>query len=673
MTKNISFPAFVRENRDKILTWSVITSYAFTMIPSTLTFVVMLNVYTVFEALLPLSFMIISTGAFSIAFISTWKRTSTFYLWLYFGFNALLGSVFTLLAPYYAAFVAWMVYSMVQAVKATHRGRKFMPRFRTARAWILVGISLGALATPLLIGFYPPAVHYTVAPEPGMEGKTIELNFALANASIMESDMLALLDACNALPGINISLEMPIVETFIMNGTRFLGRPVPERNEYVSSFSAYLANYSVEEARSRYRADMQRYNDAIYGYAHDLRLVFDNMTYEELDALQASDFALEGLIANQTRELAALGIAVDYMPLLEFEIYVNDYTIQRINKTLVLFKKFVELGNLQTAHRGLIVDTEFLWGKNQLELIPEFYNFPLHDAGLVNLGKMVRMAKEWEWEWKGGKAAHGDFTEAKWRQHMVDAKVSYVGSATFGMHLDDLWDHDDAQQNFFKISIVTAKEDSQFDMIGIMTYEKGRNSEEAVYSYCKGGDYFFGESNVPYIYSGIDNIRDYQNGTVNGTITYDTKRYVNEITRKFLIARNYGYKQMGIWAFTHMYCYSEIDEGWCGGFYDFLRDCGDPWDLYRMCQNISTYNESITFTCDAMNFAFAHPGLTFLDAYLIGNFRYGAWPINNNERIRPDDFTPEFVLWIIGIGTSAGIILTAMLIYKNARRKQENG
>nr|MDO8118645.1 hypothetical protein [Candidatus Sigynarchaeota archaeon] len=99
-----------------------------------------------------------------------------------------------------------------------------------------------------------------------------------------------------------------------------------------------------------------------------------------------------------------------------------------------------------------------------------------------------------------------------------------------------------------------------------------------------------------------------------------------------------------------------------------MRECGDPWDLYRMCQNISSFNEPISFSCDQFNFAYAHPGLTFLDAYLPGSIKYGAWPINGNERIRPNDFMPEPVLWIIGTGASATIVLVALYIKKKCPR-----
>jgi hypothetical protein len=631
------------DNTKKMLV-AVFVAYAFTIIPLVLVAYWMNVIYTPVEAYLPYGLIVLSSGAFVVALIAVVRQHSTLYPFLYFLFHLVLSAIISVFAPYWLVVSAIQVYGMVAAKRAAVEPRKsksrfaqkdgttegsenaeprnFMPRFKNKEAVALLIISMVSLVTPIWIYFAPPEYTITLEMKPEHMGRPIEINFALANVSSLPDDVFNILVQANNLPNMNASFEMPILENLIVNGTKFIGREVPKMEEYLRGNDEYTT-------KAEHEADVKKWEEAWKTFSKDLREKIDTMTYEEIYALGIEYFDQNGLIVNQTRKFAQAGLAIDYMPLLEHgEIYINDYTVDRINKTLTLMKMFIEYNNLEQDHRGLIIDTERMWG-NDAEIIADWYDYGLHEEGLKKLGIMVKMMKEWEWEWKGLKAQHGDYSAAKWKDHALKPRITYVGSATFGIHLDDLWDGDSAQQNFFKISILTATEDEQFDFIGIMTYETGENSEHAVYGYCKAGDFFFGEANVPYIYSGMERYQDWKG---------KPEEYMNTITRKFRIAINYGYTTVGIWGLTHMYCFSGAGEGWCGGLYDFLKAHNRVDLILKMFQDLSVV-EPITFTCKGFNFAFVHPALTMLDAYLVTPQRYsGEWPINDNPRIRPELF-----------------------------------
>ena len=46
------------------------------------------------------------------------------------------------------------------------------------------------------------------------------------------------------------------------------------------------------------------------------------------------------------------------MPIMGLSEYINDFTINNMNKTMTLFHQWVELSGLETMHRGIIFDTE---------------------------------------------------------------------------------------------------------------------------------------------------------------------------------------------------------------------------------------------------------------------------------------------------------------------------
>mgnify|MGYP005846750925 CR=1 FL=1 len=575
------------------------------------------------EAVIPVALACFSLGAFIIALVSVLNKKSTLYITLYYGFHLLVSLPIVFFSPYWVFATILSIIGLVLARKATNKDRKFMPKFKTKQAYALVLVAIISVMIPAAAYFNPPTYTYTIQYDSNIVASNLEVNFALANGTEMPADLLDIMVRSNALPGLNVSFEMPILEQLILNMTAVFNLTEPKKEDYVlGNYTAYNGNWSA------YKADMDRYSRDWNNYGREVFKAVSNLSYEDIANIPAEHFLTDGLIANQTRMFYNNGLSVDYMPLLEAEVYINDFTVVRFNKTLMLMKRFIDVSGLQQKHRGLIIDTERMWGQDD-KTIAEFHNYQLHETGLKELGTVVKQLKMWEWAWKNGTALHGEYTPAKWKTHMVDAKKTYVGSATFGVHIDDLWDKDDAQQNLFKISIVTAKDDEQFDFIGIMTYETGPNSDHAVYGYCRAGDYFFGKANVPYIYSGIDNFENMQD-------PYD---YINGIMRKFLIARNYGYSVTGIWGLTHMYCHaaSGFNQSWCGGLYDVLSIFGLQEEIYNMMVNLTNPSD-VTIKVDSYNFAIIHSGVTFLDLYLTSETRYGDWPINNNPRIRPNEF-----------------------------------
>jgi hypothetical protein len=624
------FRRILQEKKNELMAVITVILWLTTFIPIVVTAYWLNIIYPVaegslfsMEAVVPVALACLSLGAFIIALVSILNKKSTLYITLYFGFHLIVSIPIVYFSPYWVYATVLSIIGIVLARKSTNNARKFMPQFKSRQALALALIAIVSVVIPAVVYFNPPVYTYTLRYDPNVVAPELEVNFSLANGTEMPADLLDIMVRSNALPGLNVSFEMPILEQLILNTTALFNLTEPKREDYVrGNYTAYNGNWS------EYKTDMDRYGKEWNQYGRDVNKAVANLTYEQIAAIPDEYFIVDGLIANQTRLFYNNGLAVDYMPLVEAEVYINDYTAVRFNKTLMLMKRFIELAGLQQKHRGIIIDTERMWGQDD-KTIADYYNYELHEIGLKQLGSIVRQVKRWEYEWKNGTALYGEFTAAKWKTNMVDAKKTYVGSATFGLHIDDLWDKDDAQQNLFKISIVTAKEDEQFDFIGIMTYETGPNSDHAVYGYCRAGEYFFGKANVPYIYSGTDNFENIK----------DPYEYIDGIMRKFIIARNYGYSVTGIWGLTHMYCHaaSGFNQSWCGGLYDVLSVFGLQEEIYNMMVNL-TKPSDVTIKVDGYNFAIVHSGVTFLDAYLITKTRYGDWPINNNPRIRPNEF-----------------------------------
>ncbi|MHA1697957.1 MAG: hypothetical protein ACTSWN_03860 [Promethearchaeota archaeon] len=577
---------------------AVIISGLITIVPCLWVFIDMLVIYTIPDAILPLLLLFVASVAFYIAIVSVFKKTSTFYLFLYFGFISFIFIILTIISYVWFFVPIFNIWGMVNCVKITNKSRRFFPNFKNIRARVMALLAIIGIIVPVYVYFVPPAFVFTLE----MEGaaSNLEINFTYANETEITPELLNILKQCNDLPNINVSLTIPILEDMMISNS------LNDTNTTRDDDRPFRGDYT----------DIDEYEEDLRAYERTVIQLVENTDYEDLDDLV---YLTTSLAVNESKKFHENGIAIDFMPLLskaEYYMYINDKTIDRFNKTITIFKNWIEKSGLQTAHRGIIIDTERDWG-NDLETILDWWNYSPHKDGIIKLGKLIDMCKSWEFEWKNGNGTYN----AENYQRLVDERKTFVAGATFGLHVDDLFDFDDAQQNLFKISILPPKDSPQFDFIGIMTYETGMNSEHAVYDYCRAGDYFFGERNVPYIYSGIDNVEEQENSPYE---------YFNEILRKFRICQNYGYDVVGIWALISEYCF---ETGWCGGLYDFFDRIGKPELIFELCKALNTPAD-VSFVWSGYNFSWVHGLATLLDVYLVTKIRYGGYPINGYNRIR---------------------------------------
>ncbi len=634
--------SFIDKNKDQILFFSIIVAYLSSAIPIVISHYVMELVLTAGEAYLAFCFFMTSTIAFGIAYYTVRKKKTLFYPMLYLLFHVIGGILiaalsFTTYANLIIYFVIWVIYigimilGLIAAKKSTSPERPFTPHLSNKRAATCAAFALIAIILPLSSYYVTPVQEYQITPLHD-DPQNLEINFTLANLTRTPTELLEIMEEGNNLEHINISLTAGFLEEFVLNTTLLIGEEFIPMGDFIKPIDEYD---NFEE----YSQDTDEYEEYWNNFTKKVREAVADLSYEELLTNDSLYLTEDCLILDELRAYDAYGIAVDLMPLVEREVYINDYTIERINKTLTVMKKFVDINNV--PHRGIVMDTERMWGQDD-ETLLDYYDREIHRKGIVELGKAIRDLKEYEWKKKGLDSLYGEFTEGKWQEHAVSERVTMVAGATFGLHVHDLWDKDDAQQNLFKISILAEEaadnsEISQLDLVGIMTYENQENSEHAVYGYCKAGDYFFGNRSVPYIYSGLDNCENYIG---------NEEDYINNLYRKFKIAQNYGYDTVGIWAFTNIYCFAEWGEGWCGGLYDFLQQTNRTELLGQMLNDLNNnWDQNITVTYDAGNYAMVTYAINLLDLYLPGDRVYNDWPINQEytSRVRPEQFEQTLI------------------------------
>jgi hypothetical protein len=335
----------------------------------------------------------------------------------------------------------------------------------------------------------------------------------------------------------------------------------------------------------------------------------ENTPIDEVDEL---DYVIDGYAAQIVRNFSANGIEVDFMPLCpkdEYYMYINDLTIEAFYKYWEITKIFIERNNLTLNHRGIVVDTERDYNGGFQIFLNNWWNPEIHTEGSSKLTSLVQDIRLTECRWKSGNPYYTIENYSAKYEELKNQRKTHVSCATFQYHLDDFVDADDEQQHFYEISIFPPND---WDLIGVMLYDKGANSDHNTFGYCRATDYLFGKSGVPYLYS--------------------EDSYEN-ILRKFRIAQNYGYNYTGMWALASEVCFADWNEtgSWCGGFADRFG-----WQaVYNLCAELNV-PETITFEFDGehwFDYTYMH-ALQLLDLYLIGQPKYTSWPLNGVERIR---------------------------------------
>ena len=319
--------------------------------------------------------------------------------------------------------------------------------------------------------------------------------------------------------------------------------------------------------------------------------------------LMLSDLYTEFII-NETTKLSDAGITWDFMPLLPLDqdgdpdtedygydgLYINDITIDRYLGTVEIFKWWVEENNLTDDFRVICIDTELYWAYRN-ELYFEWWEaYYKHDEGAEKLEKAI----------EGMKDVKGD--------HPVVA-------ATFGMHLDDFVDFDDAQLQMVQMS---AFPPWNWDGVGVMIYETGFGSDYSIYSSCNAMRYYFDDAAIPYIISAEGDPKDPQ------------EEDLDRIENKFKIIKNMGFEYTGVWALTDFLYYID-DYSKRGDKYDKARvPSGERFTLKQFKQlheDISEHKGEITVYYETLQHSAVHFLLQFIDVWLYNRLVYdGQWP-----------------------------------------------
>lgn len=310
-------------------------------------------------------------------------------------------------------------------------------------------------------------------------------------------------------------------------------------------------------------------------------------------------------IINETTKLTDAGITWDFMPLLPLDmdndpdtedygydgLYINDITIDRYLGTIEIFKWWVSENNLSDAFRVICIDTELYWAKRNELYFQWWQSYDRHSEGADKLEAAIDSMKDVE----------GDHP---------------VVSATFGMHLDDFVDFDDAQLQMMQMS---AFPPWNWDGVGVMIYETGFGSDYSIYSSCNAMKYYLGDAAIPYII------------TAEGDPQDPKDEDLEHIETKFKIIKNMGFEYTGAWALTdflyYFEDYSERDDK-----YEKARvPGGERFSLKQfrsLHREINDHKGDIKIYYQTLQHSAIHFALQYVDVWLF-NFRIvydGNWP-----------------------------------------------
>jgi len=211
---------------------------------------------------------------------------------------------------------------------------------------------------------------------------------------------------------------------------------------------------------------------------------------------------------------------------------------------------------------------------------------------------------------------------------------TYVAGAFFDFHIFDFVDMDDAQQEFFKISIVPP---FNWDYIAGMIYQTGPGSNLSVLAYCNDMNYHFGDHGVPYA---VTTDSDYE-----------------DILARLRIMKNTGFDHVGAWAMHELF-FNGTNFG-VDRPHRAANGSADPWTPERFIQlHQDLANDTdVTFTFDEFQSTNTYMELTLLlDIWLVRRAIYTSWPIIG-ERLPNPQFTTYTILCVVAF------ILIGFLIF----------
>jgi hypothetical protein len=216
------------------------------------------------------------------------------------------------------------------------------------------------------------------------------------------------------------------------------------------------------------------------------------------------------IIAGILSDLYSNGVTIDLMPIVDSAVlgdkdeYIHDDNIDEFAKVYREMKAFLANWSISDCYRSLVIDLE--------------------RTTTIKINELIL-------NWMSGQNAH-----VQGQKKLTDffnelrANGEKIAGAFFGFHIFDLVDLDDAQQDFFMISIVPPYD---WDFIAAMIYQSGPGSNYSVYAYCQDMNYHFGDRGVPY--------------AVTMRSSYD------DILTRLRIMKNTGFPKIGMWAMHELF------------------------------------------------------------------------------------------------------------------------
>ncbi|MBD3188903.1 hypothetical protein GF325_18900 [Candidatus Bathyarchaeota archaeon] len=312
--------------------------------------------------------------------------------------------------------------------------------------------------------------------------------------------------------------------------------------------------------------------------------------------------------------LISAGIVVDLMPIVDATIfgerdeYIHDDNIGEFREIYYEMKEWLNNWSSTypnvTEYRAMVIDLERTTSIDINELLLNWWGGS--DAHITGQNELIDLVGE-----------------------MRDNGEN-VAAAFFGFHIFDFADLDDAQQEFFMISIVPP---SNWDYIAAMIYQSGEGSFLSTHAYCNNMNYHFGSRGVPY------------------TIT--TSSDYNDVLTRLKIMKNSGFEKIGAWAMHELFA-SDNESDPLSYFPGMDAHDPEPWTIENFTQLHMDLgvDEDVTYEFNGYNSENTYEILALLlDMWLIRRSMYSGWPIMGNRL--PNNFTLKWAIIITGLGVIA--------------------
>ncbi len=330
------------------------------------------------------------------------------------------------------------------------------------------------------------------------------------------------------------------------------------------------------------------------------------------------------VVANIMIQLYNAGIVMDLMPIVDSSVlgyrdeYIHDDNIEEFKKVYKEMKAWLAAYNISHTYRSLVIDLERTTSIDANELLLNWWsgqnNHMLGQKRLLDFMDELR---------RNGEKVSGAF---------------------FGFHLFDTVDLDDAQQDFFKISIVPP---NNWEYIAAMIYQSGRGSNHSVYAYCQDMNYHFGDRSVPY--------------AVTMRSSYD------DVLTRLRIMKYAGFDKIGMWAMHELFANGTLFG--MSGHKNATpskdqngKEIPDPWtpDMFIKLHEDLSKDVELTYTFNGFNDEYSYELLILvLDLWLNRRPVYThGWPIMSDTRV-PNKFTERWIITILafaGMAVAIGII-----------------